>query len=63
MSFLGKEVLYSTASSKLLIFVNYVHSLLPAPLHFGVAKICIEKEASLVTASYVSKEMMNLHER
>lgn len=36
-------------------------SLLPAPLHVGVAKLCIKNRTSLVTASYVSPEMNALH--
>lgn len=37
--------------------------MLPAPLHVGVAKLCIKNGTSLVTASYVSPEMSKLHER
>ncbi|KAM0786112.1 hypothetical protein ACM66B_006922 [Microbotryomycetes sp. NB124-2] len=39
-----------------------VLSLLPAPMHPAVAKICIANGASLVTASYVSPEMKALHQ-
>lgn len=38
------------------------HSLLPAPLHVKIAKLCIEHKAALVTASYTSAEMAALHE-
>ncbi|KAL8291280.1 hypothetical protein RQP46_002258 [Phenoliferia psychrophenolica] len=41
---------------------DVVLSLLPAPLHVGVAKLCIKNGTSLVTASYVSPEMSELHE-
>lgn len=41
---------------------DFLHnSLLPAPLHVGVAKLCIKNGTSLVTASYVSPEMNGLH--
>lgn len=40
---------------------SFLDSLLPAPLHVGVAKLCIKNSTSLVTASYVSSEMNGLH--
>ncbi|BGP19894.1 hypothetical protein JCM10213_008632 [Rhodosporidiobolus nylandii] len=40
---------------------DVVLSLLPAPMHLPVAKLCIEHKASLVTASYTSPEMAELH--
>jgi len=39
-----------------------VHSLLPAPLHVDVAKLCIQHGASLVTASYTSSQMAQLND-
>ncbi|KAK4052299.1 hypothetical protein OIO90_004380 [Microbotryomycetes sp. JL221] len=40
---------------------DVVLSLLPAPMHPAVAKLCINHGAALVTASYVSPEMRALH--
>lgn len=37
-----------------------LYSLLPAPMHVGVAKHCLEHGKHLVTASYVSPEMKAL---
>lgn len=42
---------------------DIVISLLPAPLHAEIAKICIDKSTDLVTASYESDDMRQLHER
>ena len=39
-----------------------VRSLLPAPFHPRVAKLCIEYKKDLVTASYISPEMRDLHD-
>jgi len=41
---------------------NLVVSLLPAQLHIEIAKICVQKDKNLVTASYVSPEMEILAE-
>ncbi|GAA6055041.1 hypothetical protein JCM3770_006708 [Rhodotorula araucariae] len=41
---------------------DVVVSLLPAPMHVEVAKLCIEHGASLVTASYTSPQMSELHD-
>ncbi|WP_299218892.1 saccharopine dehydrogenase family protein [uncultured Aquimarina sp.] len=41
---------------------DIVVSMLPARFHIEVAKDCLRFEKSLVTASYVSKEMQELHE-
>ena len=41
---------------------NIVVSMLPAHLHINVAKDCLEFGKSMVTASYISKEMSALHE-
>jgi alpha-aminoadipic semialdehyde synthase len=42
---------------------DLVISLLPVPFHPGVAELCIKKRKHLVTASYVSPAMKELHER
>jgi len=41
---------------------NIVISMLPARFHLEVAKDCIKYEKSMVTASYISKEMQALNE-
>ncbi|GAA5864875.1 hypothetical protein JCM1840_004934 [Sporobolomyces johnsonii] len=51
------------ALRKLIAGSDVVLSLLPAPLHVDVAKLCIECKVSLVTASYTSPEMAQLHEQ
>ena len=42
---------------------SIVISMLPARFHLEVAKDCVEFEKSLVTASYISKELMALDEQ
>lgn len=42
---------------------DIVVSMLPASLHFTVAKACVEHSKDMVTASYVSKEIMALNEQ
>lgn len=42
---------------------SQVISLLPYALHGLVARECIEAKAHLVTASYVTNEVRELHER
>nr|CAD7574550.1 unnamed protein product [Timema californicum] len=42
---------------------DVVVSLLPSPLHHLVAECCIEQGVHMVTASYCTKKMMELHER
>nr|CAD7453969.1 unnamed protein product [Timema tahoe] len=42
---------------------DVVVSLLPSPLHHLVAECCIEQGVHMVTASYCTKEMMELHQR
>lgn len=49
--------------NKLISGSNVVLSLLPAHLHPLVAKKCVENNAHLITASYVSDEMRALHQR
>ncbi|TNY24064.1 Saccharopine dehydrogenase-domain-containing protein [Rhodotorula diobovata] len=48
------------ALSDLIASADVVLSLLPAPLHVDVAKLCIKHGASLVTASYTSPQMAQL---
>jgi saccharopine dehydrogenase-like NADP-dependent oxidoreductase len=40
-----------------------VISYVPAFLHIHVAKVCLELGRNLITASYISKEMEQLHEQ
>jgi len=42
---------------------DLVISLLPVPFHPSIAELCIEHRKHLVTASYVSPAMKDLHER
>ena len=42
---------------------DVVVSMFPATEHLEIAKICLEKEAHLVTSSYVSAEMKALHDQ
>ncbi|KAJ4474292.1 Saccharopine dehydrogenase-domain-containing protein [Lentinula aciculospora] len=46
--------------SKLVGDVDVVISLLPAPLHPSLAKICIVQQTHLITASYILPEMRSL---
>ena len=41
---------------------DLVISMLPAHLHFEVAKDCLQFKKHLVTASYISEQMKTLHE-
>ncbi|BGP35159.1 hypothetical protein JCM10296v2_006989 [Rhodotorula toruloides] len=50
------------ALSDLVANADVVLSLLPAPMHVSVAKLCIKHRKALVTASYVSPAMAALHE-
>ncbi|GAA5891472.1 hypothetical protein JCM8208_007293 [Rhodotorula glutinis] len=50
------------ALSDLVASADVVLSLLPAPLHVDVAKLCIQHGASLVTASYTSPQMAQLND-
>lgn len=43
--------------------VQVVVSLLPPFMHVQVAKLCIETKSNLITASYTSPEMKELHEQ
>lgn len=51
----------TSALSALISSHEVVLSLLPAPLHVGIASLCITHGSSLVTASYVSPSMSALH--
>ncbi|THU85427.1 hypothetical protein K435DRAFT_970737 [Dendrothele bispora CBS 962.96] len=42
---------------------DVVISLLPVPLHAGIAELCIQQKKHLVTASYISDDMRKLHDR
>ncbi len=42
---------------------HVVVSMLPAMLHIEVAKICLEHQKSLFTASYISPELKRLHQK
>ncbi|SCZ94622.1 BZ3500_MvSof-1268-A1-R1_Chr12-3g04003 [Microbotryum saponariae] len=48
---------------ELVTSADVVLSLLPAPLHVGIAELCIKGSTSLVTASYVSPEMAALQSK
>jgi saccharopine dehydrogenase-like NADP-dependent oxidoreductase len=50
------------ASRNAISKATVVVSLIPAHLHVNVAKICLDTGTHLLTASYVSDEMKNLHE-
>lgn len=41
---------------------SIVISMLPAHMHMSVANDCVELKKNMVTASYISKEMENLHQ-
>lgn len=62
----GKAVLFNItqieASTSVIREANVVVSLLPAHLHVQVAKICLQESKHLITASYVSDEMLALNE-
>lgn len=42
---------------------DVVISLLPVPFHPSVAELCIKQRKHLVTASYITPAMKDLHER
>jgi saccharopine dehydrogenase-like NADP-dependent oxidoreductase len=47
---------------KLISHADLVISMLPAHMHLSVAEECLRQGKNLITASYVSAEMQNLHE-
>jgi len=56
------DIFNEEARKKLVAESDIVISMLPARFHLEIAKDCIEFEKNLVTASYVSKELMSLDE-
>ncbi|KAH7905556.1 Saccharopine dehydrogenase-domain-containing protein [Hygrophoropsis aurantiaca] len=52
-----------TTMSTLINEADVVISLLPVPFHPSVAELCIQHGKHLVTASYISPAMRDLHER
>jgi len=42
---------------------DIIVSMLPASMHFSVAQACVEHSKNMVTASYVSKEILGLQEQ
>ncbi|KAF5338828.1 hypothetical protein D9758_012081 [Tetrapyrgos nigripes] len=52
-----------TALQELIGQADVVISLLPVPLHAGIAELCIQQKKHLVTASYISDDMRKLHDR
>lgn len=63
----GRAILFDIAdeslASRQIEEADLVISMLPAHLHFEVAKICVEKEKDLLTASYSTPEMMELDQQ
>ncbi|RLO07562.1 hypothetical protein DYB28_000243 [Aphanomyces astaci] len=49
------------AVAALVAEADCVVSLLPAPMHVNIAKLCLDASTPLVTASYISPEMQALH--
>jgi alpha-aminoadipic semialdehyde synthase len=58
----GKASAEADQLSSLIASADLVMSLLPAPLHPLVANACLEHGKNMVTASYVSPEMLELDE-
>ena len=56
------DIFNEEARKSLVADSDIVISMLPARFHLEIAKDCIEFEKNLVTASYVSKELMSLDE-
>ncbi|PKQ64630.1 saccharopine dehydrogenase C-terminal domain-containing protein [Raineya orbicola] len=52
----------SQEAEKLIATNDVIISLLPPVLHASVARICLKKRKHLLTASYVSAEMLSLHQ-
>jgi saccharopine dehydrogenase (NAD+, L-glutamate forming) len=59
---LGLDIFDPESRSKAIRATDVVISMLPARLHTEVAKDCLTHKKHLVTASYVSQEMQELHE-
>lgn len=56
-------MLFRRVYADCLIFNILFYSLLPVPFHPAVAKACIQHKKHIVTASYISPAMRELHER
>ncbi|WP_028376825.1 saccharopine dehydrogenase family protein [Leeuwenhoekiella sp. MAR_2009_132] len=56
------DILDAQARQQQIASVDIVVSMLPAHLHYTVAKDCLTLSKSLVTASYISDEMLQLDE-
>lgn len=56
------DVFNETQRNEKVAASDIVISMLPASLHFELAKTCIAHKKHMVTASYVSKEMQALHD-
>ena len=52
------DIFNTIARKKLVESASIVISMLPARFHFKIAKDCLEFDKNLVTASYISKELM-----
>ena len=61
-SAVGFDVTDATQLSKEVANASLVISLLPVSFHVEVARICLELRTHLLTASYVTKEMKDLHQ-
>ena len=48
--------------NRLIIAADAVISMLPPPLHFKVAKICLQHKKHFLNASYLTPEIQSLHE-
>jgi saccharopine dehydrogenase-like NADP-dependent oxidoreductase len=48
--------------NRLIIAADAVISMLPPPLHFKVARICLQHRKHFLNASYLTPEMQSLHE-
>ena len=57
------NVLEEKSLKELVSSHDIVVSLVPANLHPEIAKICLDLRKHLITASYVSKEMLDFHEK
>ena len=51
------------ASGAIILDADILQSLLPVPFHPSVAELCIKNRKHLVTASYISPAMRELHDR
>ncbi len=56
------DIFNEASRKKMVESASIVISMLPARFHLKIAKDCLEFEKNLVTASYISKELMELDE-